>query len=227
MFKRRAFALFRWLAAGKRRTLALLHWLVVERGRVFAILRWLAAIGLGAWTVREAIRVGHEEQDLVFAAVHSLYAFAGLLASVLLVSSEVAWWALSPVNRIIDAVLSPGGYEPPPADYTLARMYRGQMRYEEACDEYLKIIRYHPRELRAYLEGMNTAGEARQTGLAARFYRLGKRAFRREETRRKLQAALEQSCSYALLADEGTTTEEIVPPPNEVQEAPPAAPPDP
>ena len=224
---RRAFAVVRWLTAGKRRAFALGRWVVVERGKWFAVLRWLTALGLGAWTVRQAILVGREEDNLIFAAVHSLYAFAGLLTSVLLVSSELAWWALTPVNRIIDAVLSPGGYEPPPADYTLARVYRSQMRYEEACDEYLKIIRYHPRELRAYLEGMQTAGEARQTKLTAKFYRLGQRAFRREETRRKLQKGFEESCLFALLADEAEAAEEIIEPPRESEDTTPSAPPRP
>ena len=213
MNPRRAFAVVRGqVGAGGRHALAAVRWLAVRKDGLFLTLRWLAGAALAVWTVRQAVLVGYEESNLVFAALHSLYALAGLLASVLLVSPELAGWTLTPLNRLIDAVLLPSDSEPPPVDYTLARVYREQMRYEESCDEYLKIIRYHPRELRAYLEGMQTAGEARQTKLAAKFYRLGQRAFRREETRRKLQKGFEESCLYALLADEAATEETVEPP---------------
>ncbi len=187
----------------------------VDGRRALAAVRWLAAAGVGAWTVRQAFLVGREEVDKAFAVLHSFDAFAGLLVTVLLVSPEVAGWALSPINRLIDAVLLPSETGLPPADYTLARMYRQRMRYDEACDEYLKIIRYHPQELRAYLEGMNTAGASRQIELAAKFYRLGQREFRRIETRRLLQHTLEESCASALLAEaaiDAPETDEAAPP---------------
>ena len=215
----------------KKRAFAVVRRTWAARRRVFTAARWLVGTALGVWTVRQAILVGREETDKAFAVLHSLYAFAGLLTTVLLVVPEVAGWVLAPVDRLIEAVLLPGDSEPPPVNYTLARMYHHQRRYEEACEEYFKIIRYHPRELSAYLEGMDTAGAARQPEVAAKFFRLGKRVFRREETLRKLQDALEQSCHFALLMDasagmEGIDAAEAAgDPPREASEvSPPAIP---
>lgn len=164
----------------------------MNRHRAFVAVRWLAGVGVGVWTWRHALAAGRATVP-VAGALNALFALAGLLVTVLLVAPDVVGWVLTPVNRLIDNILLPNDSGPPPVDYTLAHFYRRQMRYEEACDEYMKIIRYHPRELRAYVEGMLTAGEGGQTGLAARFHRLGRSAFRNVEVRRRLQLALDDS----------------------------------
>ena len=45
----------------------------------------------------------------------------------------------------------------PPVDYKLARFYYQQMRFEEACEEYFKLLSYHPQET-SRLPGRNRSG---------------------------------------------------------------------
>ena len=105
---------------------------------------------------------------------------------VLLVAPEVVGWAVLPIHRWLDSLILPSESEPPPADYTLARFYATRMRYEEACEEYSKIIRYHPEESVAYLEGIRAASHAGDRKLAASFHRKGRRALRSPDERRLL-----------------------------------------
>jgi len=164
----------------------------MDKHRAFVVARWLAAGALGAWTARQFFVAGHAEIPAT-GALHGFYALAGLLGTVLCVAPELVRWAVLPFNRVIDAILLPGESGTPPADYTLARFYCQQMRYDEAYEEYLKIIHYHPRELAAYVEGMMTAGQAGRIDVAARFHRRGRRVFRNAEIRRRLQVAIEDS----------------------------------
>ena len=164
--------------------------------RAVVVTRWLLACVLAAWTARQLFIAGTTEVQAT-GMLRGFFGIAGILATVLLAAPELVGWAVLPFHRVVDSILLPSESEPPPADYTLARFYLQQMRYEEACEEYLKIIRYHPRELPAYFEGIMTAGQAQQPGLAEKFYRRGRRAFRGEEVRRRLEATLEDSLRTA------------------------------
>ena len=75
----------------------------------------------------------------------------------------------------------------PPADFKLARYYAGQLRHEEACEEYTKIIRFHPEEFAAYLEGIQEAFLAGNRDLAKKFYAKGRRVMRAPEERTLLR----------------------------------------
>ena len=171
----------------------------MNKRRAFVATRWLLAVALVAWTARQFLMAGRATVEMD-GALHGIYALAGVLTAALLAAPEVVGWALTPLHRMVDAVLLPSGSEPPPVDYTLAHFYRQQMRYEEACEEYLKIIHYHPRQRRAYLEGIDAASLAGQPELAGKFYRLGRRVFRGPQIRRQLQDALQASRQTAALA---------------------------
>ena len=191
----------------------------MNRHRAFVAARWLLAGALGAWTARQFYSIG-QTVDPSAGALHGFYMLAGLLGTVALVAPELVDWAVVPLNRLIDAVLLPGETGIPPADYTLARFYVQQLRYDEAVEEYFKIIHYHPRELPAYLEGMLTAGQAQQIPLIEKIHRMGRRAFRNAKIRAQLHAVLENSrLAAVVLADmPDEENSEAIPP------EPPAAP---
>ena len=172
----------------------------MKKPRVSVVVRWLLACALAVWTARQATIAGTTTVEMV-GVLRGFFALAGLLVTVLLAAPEVVGWAMVPLHRMVDAVLLPSESEPP-VDYTLAHFYRRQMRYGEAGEEYLKIIRYHPRERRAYLEGIDTAGRAGDAELAHKLHRLGQRNFRSPQIRRQLQAALEGSRLTIALAAE-------------------------
>lgn len=104
-----------------------------------------------------------------------LFGLAMLITACLFVGPEFVHWAVSPIHRALDAILLPSETLRPPVDYTLARFYHRQMRYDEACEEYFKIIEYHPQEVAAYLGGIEAATAANQRATAHKFYRLGLR----------------------------------------------------
>ena len=183
----------------------------MNKRRVFVVARWLLAAGLAIWTARQLFIAG-TTTVLAAGAMHGFFGLAGLLGAAVLAAPEVVGWVISPLHRLIDAVLLPSESGPPPADYTLARFYCRQMRYEEATEEYLKIIHYHPRELTAYLEGTVAAGETGQMELARKFHRLGMRAFGSAAMRGQLDTALDASCLAAAHAAEtgtGAADEEV------------------
>ena len=81
----------------------------------------------------------------------------------------------------------PSESEPPPAAFKLARYYAGLLRHEEACEEYAKIIRYHPGETDAYLEGIRAAFLAGDEVAAKKFFRGAKRYLRAPHERQLLE----------------------------------------
>ncbi len=178
----------------------------MNRHRAFVAARWLLAGALGTWTARQLFLAGTTDNEAT-GLLRGFFGIAGVLATVLLLAPDLVGWILTPINGVIDSILLPGERGTPPADYTLARFYVQQLRYDEAIEEYLKIIHYHPRELPAYLEGMMTAGQAQQTALIEKFHRLARRAFRGAKTRERLQIVLENSrLTAATLADASDET---------------------
>ncbi len=105
----------------------------------------------------------------------SVFGLAMLITSCLFIGPEIVHWTVYPIHYALDAILLPSETLRPPVDYTLARFYHRQRRYEEACEEYFKIIEYHPQEVSAYLEGIEAATSANQRATAHKFYRLGLR----------------------------------------------------
>ena len=143
----------------------------MDMPRASVLVRWVAAAaisGSGVWLLASQLS-GELNWALVFGK--SLFGMAGLLTGILLISPETVLWCLTPVHRMLDHIFLPSESEPPPVDFTLARFYAQRMRYAEACVEYAKIIRYHPEQKAAYLEGIQAAGRSGDKEMCRRFYR--------------------------------------------------------
>jgi tetratricopeptide (TPR) repeat protein len=164
----------------------------VSRPQFFIALRWFTAIATGLCALKLLIWATHAS-SYVAGFAGALLGFSALITAGLLLAPELAGWAATPVHRAINNLIFPGGSVTPPADYTLARLYRKQWRYRESVEEYLKILEYHPEELAAYLEGIATAAEANGRKTRERFYRLGLRKLRNTEAREQLRQAFASS----------------------------------
>lgn len=112
----------------------------------FLFLRWILAAALlaAAWqlvSVEPDDEGGHR------------FLLAGLL---FLVAAALLWsyvfrLATRPFFNLIDLVFLPGGrLERPMLNLKLPAHYIEQGRYEEALEEYTKILRHHPDEVEAY-----------------------------------------------------------------------------
>ena len=147
----------------------------MNRPRTSVIVRWVVAglIALAGLRVLVAVMTHGENMMDVFGK--SLYGLAMLITACLFIGPEIVHWTVYPIHRALDAILLPSESLRPPVDYTLAHFYHRQMRYEEACEEYFKILEYHPQEVAAYLEGIEAATAANQRAMARRFYRMGMR----------------------------------------------------
>jgi len=132
------------------------------------------------------------------ASIHSLFGFASLISAAIVVAPEMASWIATPFIRVIDNIYFPQTSDPPPVNYTLAHFYREQFRYHLALQEYNKIISFHPFELKAYTEGIQTAFEANDQKSARKFFRRGHRKFSRSPNRILLKKIFDD-CSHQKL----------------------------
>ena len=155
--------------------------------RATVLARWIAAALVGGGGLCLLARVMEAESDWVAIFGKSLFGLAAMISGVLLIAPECVGWALSPFTGLLDRILLPSESGPPPADYTLARLYGGQLRYEEACEEYAKIIHYHPEQINACLEGIDAARRAGNEEQARRFYRAARRILLSADQRRLLE----------------------------------------
>ena len=155
--------------------------------RATVVARWIAAALVGGGGLWLLARVMVAESSWVAIFGKSLFGLAAMISGVLLIAPECVGWALAPFTGLLDRILLPSDSGPPPADYTLARLYGGQFRYEEACEEYAKIVHYHPEQISAYLEGIDAAHRAGNEVQARKFYRAARRVLRTPNQRRLLE----------------------------------------
>ena len=141
------------------------------------LVRWVAAALVAVFGL---LQLGHVlATDLSWGTLgNTLTGVGALFVAVALVGPELVGWALVPLHGLVDRLLMPSESEPPPAAFKLARYYASLLRHEEACDEYAKIIRYHPEETDAYLEGIREAFLAGDPAQAKKFYQKGRRVMR-------------------------------------------------
>jgi tetratricopeptide (TPR) repeat protein len=165
-----------------------------DRGLWRPVLRWAiaAALFFGMFHVLKRTTEGGDDYLRVF--VQCLFGLASAVAGSVLVAPELAAWAVIPISSAFDAIfLGRRDFDPPPAAYTLARFYREQERYEEALEEYRKIIRYHPEEIAAYLEAIEIAQANALPKVARRLYRTGLRKIRVAADREQLHSAYQSA----------------------------------
>ena len=141
------------------------------------IARWLIAAVLLFAALRMLHGAMRSDNSLAVLG-QLLVGMAMLVAAPIVVRPTLARWAAAPINALLDSIYLPTTTEPPPVDYTLAHLYRRQRRYAESLEEYRKIIHYHPQEVGAYLEGIQTAFAWEAPEMAAQIYRRGRRRLR-------------------------------------------------
>ena len=174
--------------------------------RASVLARWIAAAVAGGGGVYVLARVMLVETNPIAIFGKSLLGLATMISGVLLIAPECVGWALMPLHRLLDHIFLPSESVPPPLNYTLARRYASQLRFEDACEEYAKIVHYHPEEANAYLEGISAAHRARNSEQARKFYRAARRVVRTEDQRRLLENVY--ATRYEL---PGSSTEEMPP----------------
>ena len=164
----------------------------MSRSLLLVIVRWSIAIALEFVAARLLIGAA-SSGDYLGAMAKCLYGFALLMLGIILLGPELVRWAAMPIQHVLTGLLFPSQSETPPADYKLPRFYRRQSRHEEAVEQYWKIVRYHPDELTAYVEGIEAAIAAEAPETAAKFHRSGLRHLRNPDARRELQGAYESA----------------------------------
>ena len=117
----------------------------------------------------------------------SLSAVMLLMIAAVLVTPEVLWVVLSAFDWVIGAVFLPSEEMCPPLDYRVARMYRKQLRFEEAVERYEFLTHYHPQALDAYLEGIDASFRGGMDDAAKAFLNRGLTALRDPRHRVTLQ----------------------------------------
>lgn len=174
--------------------------------RTRVILRWIVAGGISGSGVFLLARVMTSESNWTAVFGKSLFGLAALMTGILLVAPEIVRWAVSPISHLLDSILLPSETVVPPVDFTLARFYGQSGRYEEACEEYLKTIHYHPDNAEACVEGIRAAALAENEPLAKKFYQRARCIMRSPEKRQVLEAV------YAARHQPLIDTEEAEPP---------------
>ena len=175
----------------------------MNRPRTSVIVRWVVAGGIGLASLRTLSRVMTHADSMAGAFAGSLFGLAMLITACLFIGPEIVQWVVFPIHRALDAILLPSETLRPPVDYTLARLYHRQWRYDEACEEYFKILEYHPQEVAAYLEGIEAATAANQRGTAHKFYRMGLRKLSSKNGNRQRLIKQVTEGSVAELAEGG------------------------
>ena len=166
------------------------------------IVRWVLAASVCAVGIHQLARVHRE--DLGWDNLGNTMGGVGaLLVSLLFIGPEMVEWALMPMYAWVDRLLLPSESEPPPAAFKLARYYATLLRHEEACEEYAKIVRHHPEETDAYLEGIREAFLAGDAVQAKKFYRGAKRYLHTTQERQLLKGV------YAARHEPTTSPEEL------------------
>ena len=195
----------------------------MNRPRPSVVLRWIAAGLIGGGGVFLLARVMANESNWMAVFGKSLFGLSGMITAVLLVSPELVRLVFAPFSHLIDSVLLPSEKVIPPADLRLARFYAHGLRYDEACEEYERILQYHPDNADAHLEGIRAAALAGNERLAAKFYHHAQRILHSPQARGLLDAVY--SARHQPLANTDADEPETAPTPLPV---PPDAPePDP
>ena len=132
------------------------------------IAKWLLAAALlyGAyWFAVRAL-----SYDRLPAFSYLLLAAAQLISSVILIAPELAHCVGGIISKpFVSLFLPDAKFSRPSLSYILARKFAREMRYQEAVEEYLQIIKHYPGEREPYVEIIRIANLAGDTKTAAKF----------------------------------------------------------
>jgi len=145
------------------------------------ILRWLlAGICVGAFII---LMQRATVSDFVPAAAQVIFAMLALISSVFLIIPETVKPFAALAGECFGSIFFPNTrFQKPPLSYLLANLYYKEMRYEDALEEYQKIIRYYPNERTAYLELISICQLIGETKLARKYLHRFKRRFNQKNT---------------------------------------------
>ena len=177
--------------------------------RATVIVRWIVAGAVGGGGLFLLARVMANESNWMAVFGKSLFGLAGLMTGIVLVAPEIVRWAVGPISHLLDNILLPSETVLPPVDFKLARFYGQGGRYEEACEEYLKTLHYHPDNAEACVEGIRAAALAGNESLAKKFYQRARRIMRSEEKRQWLEEVY--AARHQPLDDVGEAEPEALP----------------
>ncbi|MEO8205247.1 MAG: hypothetical protein ABI615_03645 [Chthoniobacterales bacterium] len=142
------------------------------------IIRWLLALGV-LYLAGKMMFIGFKTDGL--GVIGLLYAVSGLIAAVIITSPETVRFLTTPITRFLGGLTFPESRNTKPIlSYTLARHYEEQERYSESIEEYKKIIRYYPKEQKAYLEMLAIAMQSNDLSTYKKYSRAFKRRFKCE-----------------------------------------------
>jgi hypothetical protein len=166
---------------------------LMSKETTFILIRWIIALTLlikGSLMLAGA--AGGEGGGFAGAAAYALFAFALIISGALLTTRELVPWVSAPIWRFITGLVFPDEkFDRPPVNYALPRSYRQQQRFDDAIEEYLKIVHHHPQELAAYLEGMDAMVQAGDVEGAHKLGATGLRKLRSEDARDQVKARME------------------------------------
>lgn len=100
--------------------------------------------------------------------------FAALVLGAALVAPTFVPLVVWPLHKLIDSIyLGSSGHDRPVLNYRMAERMLKERRYDDAAAEFERIAYWHPKESRAYCEGIRAAQAAGDQKLVVRLYRRG------------------------------------------------------
>jgi hypothetical protein len=132
---------------------------------------------------------------MVSGAISMLAFFSLLIVGLVFVGRDLARLFSWPLTCFVDVIYGTGpGDGKPPLNYHLARGYTASGRFEEAVDEYARIMTFYPRELEPYSECIRILLEiGDDPSEAARYLHRGLRHLRGSASKKRLRAAYRES----------------------------------
>ena len=133
-----------------------------------SILRWLLSVSLFVLFV-VLVRAAFKMESLG-AAPYVIFSLGCLISAILLLIPETVKPTTQYLSaRIVAFVFPDHKFSKPALTYTLARRYIELERYDDAVQEYAKIIHYYPGEIEAYLGMISASSLAGETQLAEKY----------------------------------------------------------
>lgn len=133
-----------------------------------SIAKWLLAAVLLYGAYWFAIRA--LSYDGLSAFSYLLLGAAQLISSVILIAPELAHCVGGIISKPFASLFLPDEkFSRPSLSYILARKYAREMRYQEAVEEYLQIIKHYPGEREPCVEIIRIAQLAGDTKTVAKF----------------------------------------------------------
>ena len=133
-----------------------------------SILRWLLSASLFVLFV-VLVRAAFKMESLG-SVPYVIFSLVCLISAILLLIPETVKPTTQYLSaRIVAFVFPDHKFSKPALTYTLARRYIELERYDDAVQEYAKIIHYYPGEIEAYLGMISASSLAGETQLAEKY----------------------------------------------------------